>query len=237
MAKSTKPGRILVCIAAAVALFVAAGPPAQAGNWGGKFDPPQMHGTDLFNLSGSACLPDSNLLDGPVTFLYVNGFDVNNCVVSLLNASVTLTDPSTTDTANLTFVDAGSLNSGQIWGIDLAPDGTLLGVDSFLIGPQFAPFGSNAVFNGPWWIQFDAQDGKAPPASNIFAIDPPPLNVVNLFGGFCDGNCVPDTGNPPAYIANLEGNQFVAVPEPGSLALLAVALGVGWLTRRRKAAA
>ena len=233
MTMSTKNTRILACIAAAVS-FVAAGPPAQAGNWSSKFDPIGMHGTDLFNISGSDCLPGTTVGG----FFYVNNYHgTNNCVVSLLNAAVTLTDqPDTTDTADLTYIDLGSLTSGNIWGVNLAADGTLLGVDSFLIGPQFAPFGSNSVFNRPWWIQFDAGDGQPPPGSEGGPLTPI-NNTVLLFTGTCPDNCIPDTANGPTYTAKVDGNRFDAVPEPGSLALLAGALGAGWLTRRRKAIA
>jgi hypothetical protein len=187
-----------------------------------------MHGTDLIDISGSDCLP------GTTTggFFYVNGFGSNNCVVSLLNADVTLTSvPETTDTAHLTFSDLGGPETGNIWGVDLAADGTLLGVDSFLIGPQFAPGGSNAIFGGPWWIQLDAGDGQAPPDS----IDPDATftNTVLLFGGSCPEGCFPD--EVATYTANVVGNRFDPVPEPGSLGLLLGALGAGWLARRRKA--
>jgi hypothetical protein len=226
MTKSTKSIRILTCIAAA-GLFLAAGPPAQAGSWGGKFDPIGMFGTDLINISGSNCLPGTTAGG----FFLVNGFGATGCTATLLNASVTLTNPPPpgpfTDTAQLTF---SALNTNQpfdgIWGIDLAADGTLLGVDSFLIGPKFT---GNPAFPGPWWIQLDAGDGQSFP-------DPPPtgLNTVLLFTADCS-ECQPFPN--ATFTADLIGNKFDPVPEPGSLALLAGALGAGWLTRRRKAAA
>ena len=218
----------LTALAAVAALTLLS--PAHAGTWGDSFDPIGMHGTSLINISGSDCLP------GTTTggFFYVNGFDANNCEVSLLNASVTLTDLPASDSAQLTFIDLGGPATGNIWGVDLAVDGTLLGVDSFLIGPQFTP---NPAFSGPWWIQLNAQDGQLPPGLNTFASDPPPNNVVNLFSGSCPEGCFPNTGNGPIYIASVDGNRFFAVPEPGSLALLACALGAGWLTRRRKGTA
>ena len=221
---STRSYRLIACIATAV-LSAAAGSPAGAGSWGSSFDPIGMHGTDLINISGSDCLPGTTAGG----FFYVNGFGANNCVVSLVNADVTLTSvPETTDTAQLTFGP-----STAIWGIDLAPNGTLTGVDSFQIGPKFAPEGSNVIFNGPWWIQLDAGDGQAPPS---FA-DPGAtfINTVLLFSGSCDPSCFPDS--QPVYTAHVIGNEFVPVPEPGSLGLLFGALGAVWLTRRRKAAA
>ncbi len=220
---SAKPSRVIVCIATA-ALFAVAGPPVWAGTWGGAFDPAGggavtgFNGTDLINIAGSDCLPGGSLPDS-VNFFYVNGFGDNNCDATLLNANVTL-QSDVGDTAQLFFGP-----SQAIWGIDVGLDGTLLGVDSFLIGPAFPPEGSNSIFDGPWFIQLSAQDGEPPP---------------------CDGNCIDPPPNTPSNVVILSDGTtftsnpytFFAVPEPGSIWLLLGALGAGWLTtRRRKAGA
>jgi hypothetical protein len=231
MAMSTKSTRILTCIAAAAALFIAAGPPAQAGNWGGKFDPTGavigFNGTDLINVSGTDCLMGSLLLTNPINFFYVNNFSTfadtssNNCTAALLNASVTLQSDGT-DTAQLIFSAPAIGTDSAIWGLDISQDGTLLGVDSFPIGPVSPSGDFNPIFAGPWFITLSATDGECSPFG---CPDPPPTSTTNVVT-LNDG--VSFTSDP---------YTFAAVPEPGSLALLAGALGAGWLTRRRKAAA
>ncbi len=214
--------RNLLC--AVAASFAVAGSPAQAGVWSSDYDPLGMSGTDFIRIGGSDCLPGTTVGG----FFYVNGFGSNNCVATLLSASVTLTSiPETSETANLVFTDQGN----SIWGVLLAADGTLLGVDSFLVGPQFA----SGFFTGPWWIQLDDGTGQPPPSS-FLSEDPPLLNVVHLFTADCS-DCAPFS--VPSFTALVDRNQFRLVqetPEPGTLGLLLGALGAGWLARRRKTA-
>lgn len=220
---SAKSSRILLRCIAVAALLAAAGPPVRAGTWSGSFDPIGFSGTDLINIGGSNCLPGASDLTNPVNFFYVNGFSfgANNCTAALLNATVNLTDLPASDTAQLTF-SSSAANAG-IWGADIGPDGTLLGVDSFPIGPATT---SNPHFPGSWFIQLNANDGQFPPETEQGG-DGPTSNTVTLFNVNCpNGNC----GTSDPY-------TFKSVPEPGSLGLLLGALGAGWLGRRRKAAA
>ena len=61
-----------------------------------------------------------------------------------------------------------------------------------------------------WFVQFTA-----------------PFDSVTLFEQLCDGNCFLST-------VAIAPNQTFSNPEPGSLALILGALGVGWLSKRRK---
>ncbi len=230
----TKPSRILVCVAATM-LFAATSLPVRAGNWGSSFDPSAplgFFGSDVINISGSDCLPGSTVGG----FFYVNGFGENNCTAALVNATVTLTTPAVppyTDTLQLPPFSAPAIGSeSAIWGVDIAPNGTLLGVDSFVIGPESGST-SDPLFEGNWYIALSAQDGECAPGDE--ECDPqPPQNIVTLSGGPQGGSC------SSGCIASVIGNTFtpvpVTVPEPASLGLLIGALGAGWLTRRHKAA-
>jgi hypothetical protein len=215
--------RNLLCLV--VACFAVAGAPVQAGTWTSDFDPIGMSGTDFIRIGGSNCLPGTTAGG----FFYVNGFGSNNCTATLLSANITLTSmPETSETAHLIFTDQGN----SIWGVLLAADGTLLGVDSFLVGPQFA----TGFFTGPWWIQLDDGTGQTPPSSFLSAADPPLFNTVHLFTADCS-DCAPFS--EPSFTAIVDRNQFrlvADVPEPGTLGLLLGALAAGWLARRRKTA-
>jgi len=219
------------------ACSAAVGTPVWAGNWSGNFDPgggtsvTGYNGTNLINISDASvdCLPGSPLLTSPnnINFFYVNGYFESDCVVSLLNATVTLHSNVPGDTADLTFQEIGNLSaSSAIWGIDLDNNGKLLGVDSVEIGPGTLSGGDtgNPIFGGNWFFTMDAGDGEPPPCFED-CIDPPPPSVTNVVT--VDG--------PGGFSQTSDPYTFAAVPEPGSLALLAGALGAaGWLTRRRK---
>jgi hypothetical protein len=141
-----------------------------------------------------------------------------DCNVSLLAVTAELDDGSG-GTGHLDF--APVLPSSDIWDIVIS-GGALVGVDTGLIGFVFPSSCSGDILCGnPWWIQWQSEFG-----------DP-----VFLYTGDCFENegfeCFPNEFSS----AEATNVTFTRVPEPGSLGLLLGALGAGWLTRRRKAAA
>lgn len=178
---------------------------ANAAFYSSRFDPPgsvSFLGNGLFRLD-DACL----LVDGP--------YSAAACNLTLLSATVELTDTISGDTGHLDFAslmpDTADMFSLIISG------GELVGVNTFQIGEAF-PFPCTGTLCGdPWWIEWSTT-----------STDP-----VFLFTGNCDGNVCFADQTPLATAFNV---TFTRVPEPGTLVLLVAALAAGGLARRRAAA-
>lgn len=203
----------LASLAAAATLLF--GGIASGAFYSSSFDPPgplNFSGTGLFQLDDSCLLSDGF-------------YTASECHLTLLGATVDMTDTGTTDTGHLDF---GLLlpDSGDM--IDLFINGgDLVGVDSGLIGWTFASPCTGTLCGNPWWIQW--QSGISDP--------------VFLYTGTCNSfdrlSASTDAVGPACSpFDNSAGEAtnvtFTRVPEPGTLALLVSALGAGWLARRRK---
>jgi PEP-CTERM motif len=217
--------RSLACAAVAVGLGLSWGN-AGAVVYSSVFDPPNFSGTATFDVS-QACLDIGTGFATP---------GIGGCTVTWLTATVAFTDaPGLTFDYTALLPDSGVVSS--IW-ID---DGDLAGVISGALGPVVISGSSNALFNGPWWIQYSF----SPPDDLITALDGPPssgqfgLGVVYLYTGTCtptDLNgplCV--RNQTPSETANVESFTRVAqVPEPGTLVLILGAAAGLWFARRRE---
>jgi hypothetical protein len=96
----------------------------------------------------------------------------------------------------------------------LVINGHLAGVNTDPIGPAVG----SGNYPGNWWVQY------------YFNTDDP----VWLFHNCLEFNCIVDTAfNVTFFVSDANGNR---IPEPSTLLLVAVALGAGWLTRRKAAA-
>ena len=202
----------LCALAAAAALAVAA--PVQAKLVGSAFDPPVFDGVGTFLLPDvAACL---GLSGG---FHTVNGGSDPCTGVILLSASVNASDDG--GTAHLSLpppTPSGTAVTGIV--IDTATPQLVVGVNTVMI-PIFADSCTGDLCFFEWWIQWDS----GLPEGEFLS------NSVSLFAQFCPEGCIGDRfrfGDPAIDV------KFSLVPEPGSLALLAGALGGVWMVRRRR---
>ncbi len=178
---------------------------ANAAFYSSSFDPPgplSFTGLGLFQID-DACL------------LAADGvYNASACNLTLLSATVEVTDTDSSDTAHLDFVSVLP-NSADMLDF-LLIGGNLAGVNSDPIGWVFGSPATGTLAGIPWWIQW---------GYSTVDIDP-----VFLYVGNCDGDeCFRD--NKSAGTA--ENVTFTRVPEPATLALLAGALGIAGLMRRR----
>jgi hypothetical protein len=188
--------------------FVLLASMAQATFYGGGFDPPDLSGTHVFDLEG-------NCVHSGTYELTVNN---DGCSASLIHLTVLLDHSFPLDFSS--FLPFFGINS------ILVVNGQLAGVDTDLIGP--ATVSGEGTYAGDWWIQYY----YSPLVTLATFADP-----VDLFHDCTtrvDPNCVVDTALVVTFfVSDSNGNP---IPEPGSLVLIAAALGAGWLARRRAAA-
>jgi hypothetical protein len=201
-------------MAAAASLALAS--PAQAGFIGTSFDPTFFSGMATFFLPDvPAC---TGLGDG---FHTVNGGSDPCTGVVLLNASVSVADGGGTAHLSLPPPTPGSTDVTGIV-IDTGAPQLVVGVNTVLI-QIFDDSCSGDLCLYDWWIGWDS----GLPGGEFLD------NSVVLFRQFCPDGCSGDRtqfGDPATDV------KFFVAPEPGSLALLAGALGIGWLVRRRRTA-
>ena len=195
----------IVTLATAVAAILAG--PASAVHYSSGYDPTVFSGTGLFQFD-DACLASDGVFSGA------------SCHATLLSNVTDITSPGT---GHLNFAPVLP-NSVDI--VDIVIEGgTLVGVDTNLIGFVFASPCTGAACGVPWWIKWQ---------SNVDF--PAVFPQVFLFTGSCDGEfCSPNS--LPEGEADTVTFTRVAVPEPGTLGLLIGAIGAGWFVRRRKQSA
>ena len=142
--------------------------------------------------------------------LFVNN---DGCNVTLTSLTVLLDHSFPLDFS--AFIPFSGINS------ILVVDGQLVGVDTDLIGAANVIEGTYA---GDWWIQYYYF------VDSLLLGDP-----VDLFHNCTTRpDCVVDTAfTVTFFLSDANGNP---IPEPGSLVLIAAALGAGWLARRKVAA-
>jgi hypothetical protein len=164
---------------------------------------------------------------GPLTFSGTGRFYVDDacfavdgshlaaaCNLTLISATVDMSNG--TDTAHLDFL---SILPNTLDMIDLfISGGELVGVNTNAIGFVFPGPCTGTLCGDPWWVQWG------------FTVD---IDPVYLYTGNCDGEECFRNEQSSATAPNV---TFTRVPEPGTLALLLGALGIGGLMRRRSAA-
>ena len=217
--------RILLGAAVGIAGMVLGGA-ANAGFYGGSYDPNSFLGTAVFFVPD----PPSPCLGLGAGFHFVNGESDDCTGVGLVSVSTDATDG--VNTAHLSFSGFSTDISGMVLGFD---EPLLQGINS-----GFIPLDCTGTLCGSdnWFIQFSSGLPLQHPsfAAQFLEDDNNPLDGLNnqvfLFDVCSD--CRPDPNNPFATASTV---TFVNVPEPGSLMLILGALAAGWLGRKRKSAA
>jgi len=194
----------IVALATAVAAILAG--PASAVHYSSGYDPTVFSGTGLFQFD-DACLASDGVFSGASAHatLLSNVTDITSPGTGHLNFAPVL--PNSVDIVDIVIVG-----------------GTLVAVDTNLIGPVFAAPCTDGACGVPWWVEW---------VSNVDfpSVDP----QVELFTGGCFEGCSPDS--TPSGTAMTVTFTRVSVPEPGTLGLLIGAIGAGWFVRRRKRSA
>jgi hypothetical protein len=215
---SHRSHRIVLCTLTAAAAFALVSP-AQAGFIGTRFDPTFFDGVGTFFVpdSPSPCL---GLSDG---FHSVNPGSEGCSGVVLVNASVNVDDGG--GTAHLSLpppTPSATAVTGIV--LDSESSSILVGVNTVLI-PILADACTGDLCGFNWFL---AWDSGLPEGESLD-------NAVFLFRQKCfegtDCGPIEQFGDPATNV------EFFLTPEPGSLALLIGALGVGWIVRRRRTAA
>jgi PEP-CTERM motif-containing protein len=202
MTMTRKTVRILLGALATVAVAIFA-VPASAVQYSSGFDPVAFSGTGLFQFDDTCLNTDGLHLAA-------------DCNLVLLNASLDMTDTGSSDTAHLDFAPVLPDSTDMV---DLIiSGGTLVGIDTGLIGPVFVTDDGSSLF-GPWWLQWQS--------------DP-----VFLFTGGCTVGVESEVCTPNEFSSGEATNvTFTRVPEPGTLGLILGGVGAAWVARRRKRAA
>lgn len=221
------------------------GAAAHAGNIRGSWDP-QFNGTFTgvgFRGEIVFFVPDP-CLSGPInTTAYIGDAACSTLTssngMSFVDAEVVLYSYPNTSAIQST-IDFGppvtTPSPDPILGILVQYDGTgagtVIGLDTDAIGPQPSNQnpGPNALpggFPADLYLQFSSGALASFPFNNLTP------EGAYLLPEDCSEGCF------PVYAAESRSNPGVvtfAAPEPGSLALLLSAMGMGWLARRRIAA-
>jgi hypothetical protein len=205
--------------------------PAHAALYDGDFDPLIFNGTATFQI-GDGCLAHNGIRIanfGGCTPVDMEAFP--SPVVNVVNGSNTSTlnfSGFTTDSSDMLAV---AVIDGQFAGIDTLPIGGFRAQDTslfpdyyfleFLFTPTFSSGNNNIEIQNS-----DNNDWNHPYLSSV-------QNSVLLFD--CPTDYFSIHGSHSCSLADTATRvTFAKIPEPGSLALLVGALGVGWWTRRRQ---
>lgn len=199
---------LFIALAAAVTLGVSA--PSGATAFQVTFDPiAELYGTATFSLTDPCLVQDGTFVD----FL---GMTIAGCVISLVDAHVSLTGiggPYTDYTAILPLVFWSTLviEDHQLLGLTTSP------IPIFLVPSLSTSFGASVA--GGWYHCIPSIAFTAPTNSD-------PTTGTVTFNG-----CGPN-GQP---LPPLSGNviSITQVPEPGTLALLLGSLALLWPVGRR----
>jgi len=222
---SDRSNRIALCALAAAASLALASP-AQAKFIGTSFDPPTFSGSGTFLLPDVAgCL---TLGDG---FHFVNGGSDACTGVLLLSALVTVKDGSDTAHLSLPPPTPGPTDVSGIV-IDTTAPQLVVGVNTGII-PISVDDCSGTLCGFEFFIQWDSGE----PAGDFLTSDVFVSNAVRLFAVRCPDGPSTCSGDPFLFADPAVDVKFFPAPEPGSLALLAGALGAGWIVRRRRTTA
>lgn len=248
-------GRSVVGAVAAAACLALAPTARAAVYYQSTFDPVNFSVNAIFEVDaplGSSCLT------GASGWVGANLYDSNGrpCTVSLISAVATLVDTDTNQSVFIPFVtydDHDPMLTNIILGI-YNDGGNPAGVAWFpaLIGSETTLVPGNATLSGRWWLSFFNSDLTGPPFESTAYLWKEECKVV-----FGHTVCVPKPVAGDAGVAGQVTEQYpsgfqplgnvrpllapdgsaLAVPEPGSIALLLGAMSALWLTRRRKARA
>ena len=219
------------------------GAAANAGNIRGNWDP-QFNNTFTgvgFRGTIGFFVPDPCLGGTPGTTVYIA--DVDGCSGSgmyLIDAEVILyQDPNPNNIqSTITFAPPVQLPD-PILGILVEYDATtgapsVIGLDTLPMGPQLSDQNNGSFplpegFPANLYLQLSSGDPLSP-------VEQLPVGGAYLLPRSCTGVEFPSCS--PVYTEDIRSNraEVTFVPEPGSLALLLSAMGVGWLARRRTAA-
>jgi hypothetical protein len=237
---SIKTLRMSLSVLAAAAVAIIAGP-AHAGFYDSEFDPIIFNGLATFQI-GNDCLSqngvhraNSNLL-GPCHSVDMEAIPAP--LVELHNGSNTSTlDFSlfSTDISDMQFV---AVIDGKFAGITTLPIGSFRAVNTGLFPDYyFLEFLFVPTFSGGSDDNYRASSSEDSWGQSYLSSV---QNSVLLFDCPKDGFAL--LGNNKCSLADTATNvhftlEAALVPEPGTLALILGGLGVGWMARRRKAAA
>jgi len=207
------------CAAGALALFLMANNAGASVVFRGSIDPDFGLGFTGLSYSGDALF---NVADDCLNDPLQNGThdpNADTCGgLTLLSASITLTNSVTLGTQTLTFWPDNSFPSDPILAY-VIQNGTLGAVDTLDIGEQIVALSPDVGYSGPLWLRLFhtgvAGDGLTASAT--------------LLTGTCPDNCEEDGRQ-----ANTATVTITQVPEPSTVALLMLAVTAGWIVRRRR---
>lgn len=212
--------RVAQHVAASSLLLLLTAAAAQGAIYSGKFHP-EGDGVDFPGFTGTALFTvDDNCIDNGSGFFFTGGSGCGPAFMT--SATVNLFDPSDTDPLpDEDRVDFFTLSGlFPLIGV-LVDNGEVVGVDTGLMGPAFgAGYLTHWSSTTPFWLQFQSGCLGPEPQSGCFT-DPAFIYM----------------GENQIQSAPANDLTFQRVPEPGTLALVLGALGLGGLARRWRGSA